>query len=97
MLSSAKYYSYILNYLITLFLVFSTYKVVACPPNLQDSDSVNAKLRFSYKSNQDTINFQKTSASFYKTDSIFSFQSRKGYLPSLFNNFEEQVLSLIHI
>jgi len=91
MLSSAKYYSYILNYLITLFLVFSTYKVVACPPNLQDSDSVNAKLRFSYKSNQDTINFQKTSASFYKTDSIFSFQSRKGYLPSLFNNFEEQV------
>ncbi len=91
MLPSMKYYSCLLNNLITLFLVFITYDVVACPPNLQDLDSVNAKPRYSYHSNQDKINFQKPSASFYKTDSVFSFQSRKGYIPSLFNSFEEQV------
>jgi membrane-associated phospholipid phosphatase len=33
---------------------------------------------------------QKPSENFYKTDSIFSFHSSKGYVPSLLHNFGEQ-------
>ncbi|MBK9985153.1 MAG: phosphatase PAP2 family protein [Saprospiraceae bacterium] len=39
---------------------------------------------------------QKTSSNFYKTDSLFSFQSPKGYVPSLLHNFGEQITAPIH-
>jgi membrane-associated phospholipid phosphatase len=35
--------------------------------------------------------------SFYKTDSIFSFKSPKGYFPSLISNFGQQVVSPFHL
>lgn len=45
--------------------------------------------------NQDEAT-QNTSHNFYKTDSIFSFRSPKGYFPSLLHNFGEQVSAPLH-
>jgi membrane-associated phospholipid phosphatase len=77
--------------LISLFLVFSTYNVAACSQNLHATDSIKGNTGFSNNANQNKCKPQNPSASFYKTDSVFSFQSNKGYIPSLLNNFGEQV------
>jgi membrane-associated phospholipid phosphatase len=58
---------------------------------IQSTDSINIIGISSSKANQNKISYQKPSASFYKTDSIFSFQSPKGYVPSLLSNFGEQI------
>ena len=39
---------------------------------------------------------QRMQNNFYKTDSIFSFRSSKGYFPSLIHNFEEQAKAPLH-
>ncbi len=39
---------------------------------------------------------QDSSSNFYKTDSIFSFRSPKGYIPSLVHNFGEQITAPFH-
>ena len=44
--------------------------------------------------NADSATF-KTSNNFYKTDSIFSFHSRKGYFPSLIHNLQQQATAPI--
>ena len=44
----------------------------------------------------DTISDQKTTRIFYKTDSIFSFSSKKGYFPSLIHNTGEQASAPFH-
>jgi membrane-associated phospholipid phosphatase len=77
--------------LISLFLVFRTYNVAAYSQNLHATDSINANPGFLINVNQNNSKPQKPSASFYKTDSVFSFQSDKGYIPSLLKNFGEQV------
>ena len=82
MLSKEELSCLLIN-LISLFLVFSTYNVAACSQNLQATDSINANAGFSNNANQNKNRPQKPSASFYKTDSVFSFQSKKGYIPSL--------------
>jgi membrane-associated phospholipid phosphatase len=64
-------------------VIFFSCSIHAYPQNLQNIDSVNTALN--------KVNYQKSSANFYKTDSIFSFRSQKGYIPSLFSNFERQV------
>jgi membrane-associated phospholipid phosphatase len=58
---------------------------------IQSTDSINIIGISSSKANQNKISYQKPSASFYKTDSIFSFQSPKGYVPSLLSNFGEEI------
>ena len=58
---------------------------------IQSTDSINIIGTSSSKANQNKISYQKPSASFYKTDSIFSFQSPKGYVPSLLSNFGEEI------
>ena len=73
-------------------LVFIVCDGIGYSQNLQVAD-VNIQSAFSSKTNQNKISYQKPSTSFYKTDSIFSFQSQKGYIPSLFNNFGEQVIA----
>jgi membrane-associated phospholipid phosphatase len=90
MLSKEELSCLLIN-LISLFLVFSTYNVAACSQNLQATDSINANAGFSNNANQNKNRPQKPSASFYKTDSVFSFQSKKGYIPSLLYNFGDQV------
>ena len=90
-MSPAKKISCLFSYFIVRGVVFFSCSVFAYPQKLQSIDTVNLKDAFSSKTDQNKINYQKPSASFYKTDSIFSFQSQKGYIPSLFNNFGEQV------
>jgi membrane-associated phospholipid phosphatase len=58
---------------------------------IQSTDSINIIGASSSNANQNKISYQKPSAGFYKTDSIFSFQSPKGYVPSVLSNFGEQV------
>lgn len=45
---------------------------------------------------QDDSTLKKPAENFYKTDSIFSFQSPKGYFPSLFNNISAQASAPFH-
>lgn len=54
-------------------------------------DSVSVQYKYLQKPNQNDSLYQKSSDNFYKTDSIFSFRSPKGYFPSLLKDFEEQI------
>jgi membrane-associated phospholipid phosphatase len=58
-----------------------------CP---QNTDSVNTVLVFCLQADTNNINYKEASGNFYKTDSIFSFKSPKGYFPSLLHNLGEQ-------
>ena len=62
---------------------FFSCSIHAYPHSLQNIDSV--------KTAQNKVIYQKSFANFFKTDSIFSFRSQKGYIPSLFSNFERQL------
>jgi membrane-associated phospholipid phosphatase len=88
--SKEEFSCFLIN-LISLFLVFFTYNVAACSQNLQTLDSVGSTPGYYTTANQNKVRPQKSSASFYKTDSVFSFQSQKGYIPSLLYNFGDQV------
>jgi membrane-associated phospholipid phosphatase len=57
----------------------------------QTNNSNDIKYASYSRLNQNKNNSQKLSTNFYKNDSIFSFQSKKGYVPSLLNNFGEQI------
>jgi membrane-associated phospholipid phosphatase len=74
-----------------LLLVFMACGLRAYPDNLLVTDSISTKNGPYSEVNQNNTLIQKTSPNFYKTDSIFSFQSQKGYIPSLLYNFGEQV------
>jgi membrane-associated phospholipid phosphatase len=87
---AAKKISYLFSILITYTALFFACDIIAYSQNLQTMDSVNARSSFSSKMNQNKIKNQKP-GNFYKTDSIFSFQSPKGFIPSFYYNFEEQV------
>jgi membrane-associated phospholipid phosphatase len=58
---------------------------------IEPEDSIDVIDTSFSKANQNKVISQKPTASFYKTDSIFSFQSPKGYVPSLLSNFGEQI------
>jgi membrane-associated phospholipid phosphatase len=77
-------------------LIFLAGRNVTYPQNSQVVDSGN-----SLKIRSNGINYTKISApqklgNFYKTDSIFSFRSPKGYFPSLLHNFGEQATAPLH-
>jgi membrane-associated phospholipid phosphatase len=59
--------------------------------NSQVFDSANVQYKYLEKPNQNDSLYLKSSDNFYKTDSIFSFRSSKGYFPSLLKNFGEQI------
>src|SRR5450759_178688 len=59
-------------------------------------DSVNLKSQITSPSKQKKITLQEPSENFYKTDSIFSFRSPKGYIPSLLFNLKEDVIAPFH-
>ena len=71
-------------------LVLLNYTGICYSQNLQVVDSENKIPAFFLNTNQRKISIQKPSEGFYKTDSIFSFRSSKGYFPSLLHNFGEQ-------
>jgi hypothetical protein len=79
-----------------IFLLFLSETILpeyagACTLNLQTADSVYDKQVFSSTGNHENPETQRHDSSFYKTDSVFSFQSKKGYVPSLLSNFGEQI------
>jgi membrane-associated phospholipid phosphatase len=80
----------LISHLIATGILFFTSGFIAYPQKVQAIDSVNVKPGFSSGTNQNNIISEKSSGNFYKTDSIFSFRSQKGYFPSLLKDFEEQ-------
>ena len=58
--------------------------------------SINVLTPIFPKTYDDTLSNQKTPVNFYKTDSIFSFRSKKGYFPSLIHNIGEQAAAPFH-
>jgi membrane-associated phospholipid phosphatase len=92
-MSLTKRISCLFSNLIVRVIVFFSCSVIAYPQKLQSIDTLNSKDTFCSKTDHIKISYQKPSTSFYKTDSIFSFQSQKGYIPSLYNNFGEQIIA----
>lgn len=90
-MSIKKKISFIFANSLTLLIASFPDSIAAYPQDMQSKDSVDTNNVFYAKANQHKINNQKSPAKFYKTDSIFSFQSKKGYVPSLLYNFEEQI------
>jgi len=64
--------------------------------NLQVADTVNTHPASYSDTIHNNISSLKQSDNFYKTDSIFSFRSPKGYFPSLLHNFGEQATAPLH-
>ena len=71
-------------------IIFFFHEGIVYSANVPGGDSLNSLIEFTAKTFSDTISVQKSSANFYKTDSIFSFRSKKGYFPSLVHNIGEQ-------
>jgi hypothetical protein len=69
---------------------------VVCARNMQESDSLRTKVEISSISPNNQIVYQKGSNSFWKSDSICSFRSPKGYFPSLIHNIGEQAAAPFH-
>jgi hypothetical protein len=83
------------NFIISL-MIFITSSVFAFSQRTVVIDSVylqDSKLSDTLKTNTPT---QKPSVNFYKTDSIFSFHSKKGYVPSLLHNIGAQATAPFH-
>ena len=64
--------------------------------SLEDAYSIKLKSDPQSGLHQNKINHQKKPAGFYRTDSIFSFRSQKGYFPSLIHNIGEQAAAPFH-
>lgn len=79
--------------IIGLILLFPNSAIIS--QNL-DSDSLIARPAGFSNNDQKEIATRKPSVNFYKTDSIFSFRSPKGYFPSLLHNFGEQATAPLH-
>jgi hypothetical protein len=80
--------------LYTIILFFYEGSVFAAKVLAGDSISTHGELSTRIFSH--IISDQKTHVNFYKTDSIFSFRSKKGYFPSLIHNIGEQVAAPFH-
>lgn len=72
------------------------YPAITYSQTIQSSDSINLKSQITSPSGQNKISHQEQSSGFYKTDSIFSFRSPKGYVPSLLFNLGEDVKAPSH-
>ena len=71
-------------------LILVAFNNIACAQNLQVTDSGNIPSALSSDTNLVKTNTQNSYDNFYKTDSIFSFRSPKGYFPSLLYDFGDQ-------
>jgi membrane-associated phospholipid phosphatase len=83
--------------ILIFWLIFLGCSGIAFTQNLKISGTRNSQTEDSSKTKQSESSFQKTSNNFYRTDSIFSFCSRKGYIPSLLHNFGEQATAPFHL
>jgi membrane-associated phospholipid phosphatase len=80
--------------LYTIILFF--YEGTVFAANVLAGDSISTHSELTTKTFSHIINNQKTHVNFYKTDSIFSFRSKKGYFPSLIHNIGEQAAAPFH-
>jgi hypothetical protein len=80
--------------LYTIILFF--YEGTAFAANMLAGDSIYTDSELTTKTFSHNISNQKTPVNFYKTDSIFSFRSIKGYFPSLIHNIGEQAAAPFH-
>jgi membrane-associated phospholipid phosphatase len=69
---------------------------IACTKNIQETDSMRTKIEIPCIPNNNQIVYKKGSNSFWKSDSILSFRSPKGYFPSLIHNIGEQAAAPLH-
>jgi len=60
------------------------------------NDSLSKKTEISVISVPGNLEPQERSSNFFRTDSIFSFRSQKGYFPSLIHNVGEQAAAPFH-
>lgn len=60
------------------------------------ADSIKTKSEYSSEIKQNKSTDRKAPAGFYRTDSIFSFRSQKGYFPSLVHNMGVQAAAPLH-
>ena len=77
-------------------IILLSYEGTVFAANGLAGDSLNTHNELTAKTYSYFINVQKPSANFYKTDSIFSFRSKKGYFPSLMHNIGEQAAAPFH-
>ena len=80
--------------LYTIILFF--YEGTAFAANMLAGDSIYTDSELTTKTFSHNISNQKTPVNFYKTDSIFSFRSIKGYFSSLIHNIGEQAAAPFH-
>lgn len=88
-----KKISLLLKKLIIFGVVSLLYPGISYSAGLKVSDSIYSKFEFSSDSIQIRTSNLNPSLSFYKSDSIFSFRSQKGYFPALLTDFEVQIVS----
>ena len=81
-------------FIIGLILLFSSGKISS--QNLNVTDSLTSGYASISNNFQEEVVTPKLKGDFYKTDSIFSFRSPKGYFPSLLHNFGEQATAPLH-
>ncbi|MGC1390122.1 MAG: phosphatase PAP2 family protein [Bacteroidales bacterium] len=90
---SQKYILKILYNLITWGLVSFGFNCSLYSADLKMEDSLSTHHTIILQYNQNNNDNQKQTLNFYKSDSIFSFRSQKGYFPSLLKDFEMQITS----
>jgi len=73
-----------------------SYPAITYSQTILTSDSIDLKSQVTSPYGQNKITLQEPSENFYKTDSIFSFRSPKGYVPSLLFNLGEDVKAPFH-
>jgi len=82
------------NIVICIFIFFY-YEGILFSANLHTADSLNISSEIVPKINQNEAIYinKEPSGNFYKTDNIFSFNSQKGFFPSLTSDFGEQAVA----
>ncbi len=95
-MNSAKKISFLFSYLMLIWIFSFIVEGVVHAQSLQKPDFIYTKSEFPSKTLKTKITYQKVSTSFYKTDSVFSCHSPKGYIPSLIHNIGEQAAAPFH-
>ncbi len=91
-----KMFSNLLDNLILCWIVILIFEGNVYAQRESGTDSVKTLSDFQSNPELNKISYQKSTSSFYRTDSIFSFRSSKGYFPSLLHNIGEQAMAPFH-
>ena len=89
-MSSAKRISPLLGKVILLGAIYLIFESAVFSSTAPDLGSINFHPEVLTRIHQNKICFQKPAPGIFRTDSIFSFHSEKGYVPSLIHNIGEQ-------